>query len=663
MTSVQIIETVEGVRYVIDKNRILGQGAFGKVFSCKREDKPKQLAAKIVLIRQQKEFDNIMKEIMVHQIASEENDYVVKLVDYVDRVKGRQPEAAEGDKVPFKRRELILILERCDCNLKEYLEKKNLGRVREKEAQFLFIQIVEGLRGFGRNEIIHRDLKLENIMMRGYQVKFVDFGLSKLGTLGSSSLGTPFNMMPSVLAKEGVQYSDEVDVYAVGLILFEMVTGFHLYDREFKGTTKKEVVKELAKIKRLESGASLFVNKAFFRSQNFDPETISKELRDMLKFMITHEHEVKEQGETVYRLMELEWMTAAYNKFEKVYRPKLCRNGDKQRELITSQFRTSMLFSRVSSSFKSKKSNLKKSKLEKMETMRTQLMKGSTELVNFLSICSEEIQNIVIYLDEKKSMLVNHCLTKRQHTLTVNLLYKVTILCLGKLTQHYKNYKAEAFTSSGFEEHLVDMLGNKVFSSRMIKGFFDRILETPEFGEQLRFIDDDLRRVFKEFERVTSFQAARDPIFYRDVIKNIERNNWSGFNRAYKEFQPLVLSELFQTMVNLEDALGLNLNHSREHLDADNKSHTAGMKLRKRVFKIIIKVQDFTYAEKHHDFEDLNLLHKKLNMVSGESLRVEIEENLGKEDITRGGVMQMLMKMLFIAFLLVLGIAFFVTKR
>lgn len=662
MTSIQIIETVEGVRYVIDKTQILGKGAFGQVFSCKREDKPKKLAAKIMQVRRQKEYDNIMKEIMLHQVASEENDYVVKLIDYVDKVKQRKSKTTKEDKTAFKRREMIMIMERCDCNLKEYLERKKEGRVREKEAQFLFIQIVEGLRGFGRSEIIHRDLKLENIMMRGYQVKFVDFGLSKKGALGTSSLGTPYNMMPAVLGRQGVQYSDEVDVYAVGLILFEMVTGFHLYDRDFKGTTKEEVVKELAKVKKLESGPSIFVNKAFFRSKNFDPETISDDLRDLLKFMITHEHEVAELGETVYKLMELSWMTAAYNKFEKVYRPKLCRNGDKQRELISSQLRASMLFSRVSNSLSSK-NKMEKSKLEKMEIMRNQLMKRNTNVIRFLSICSEESDELVRFLENKKSLLVNHSLTKRQHTLVINLLYKVSILCLGKITQFYKNYKAEAFTSSGFEEHLVDMVGNRVYNSRMIKSFFDRILETSDFRKQLRLIDEDLGDVYKEFERVASFQAARDPIFYRDVIKNIERNNWSSFNRSYKEFQPLVLSEMFQTIVNLEDTLDLNLNQSREHLDADNKGHTTAMKLRKKVFKIIIKMQDFTFAEKHQDFEDLDLLHKKLNMVSGESLRVEIEENLGKEDITRGGMIQGLMKMLFIVFLMVLAIAFFVSKK
>jgi eukaryotic-like serine/threonine-protein kinase len=85
------------------------------------------------------------------------------------------------------------------------------------------------------NEVIHRDLKPENIMARRraderWQVKVIDFGIAKVkysliapSTVTGQMAGTPYYMAPEQL--QGKKVSPASDVYALGLIAYEMVTG------------------------------------------------------------------------------------------------------------------------------------------------------------------------------------------------------------------------------------------------------------------------------------------------------------------------------------------------------------------------------------------------------------------------------------------------------
>ena len=126
----------------------------------------------------------------------------------------------------------------------EYVEGVNLtlflrqrGRLPVEVALKLARQILSCLAEAHRNGIVHRDLKPDNIMVseasRGeLRVKVLDFGLSKLvdRRLNSSLvtqpgrlLGTPLYMAPEQVA--GDEADERSDVYAAGLILYEMLAG------------------------------------------------------------------------------------------------------------------------------------------------------------------------------------------------------------------------------------------------------------------------------------------------------------------------------------------------------------------------------------------------------------------------------------------------------
>lgn len=78
--------------------------------------------------------------------------------------------------------------------------------------------------------IIHRDLKPANIMLKNGNIKIVDFGLARKfynGELMRTCVGSPLNMAPEIL--KGQIYTDKVDIYSAGTILYEMLYGVSPY--------------------------------------------------------------------------------------------------------------------------------------------------------------------------------------------------------------------------------------------------------------------------------------------------------------------------------------------------------------------------------------------------------------------------------------------------
>lgn len=127
----------------------------------------------------------------------------------------------------------------------EYLEGeplrtrlKRLRRLREVEAAEVASQMLEGLGAAHRAGIVHRDLKPDNVFIcrekagRRDFVKVLDFGISKFSQAGEAGSMTKTGTImgsPNYMSPEHVQASHEVDarsdLYSVGIVLFEAVTG------------------------------------------------------------------------------------------------------------------------------------------------------------------------------------------------------------------------------------------------------------------------------------------------------------------------------------------------------------------------------------------------------------------------------------------------------
>ncbi len=110
--------------------------------------------------------------------------------------------------------------------LKKRLER---GRLPIGEVMDIAIQVAEGLESAHSAEILHRDIKPANLMLTGHdEVVIVDFGLAKLAgdftlTRPGSSLGTPHYMSPE--QSRGERLDARTDLWSLGVVIFEMVTG------------------------------------------------------------------------------------------------------------------------------------------------------------------------------------------------------------------------------------------------------------------------------------------------------------------------------------------------------------------------------------------------------------------------------------------------------
>lgn len=127
-------------------------------------------------------------------------------------------------------------------NLREVLEER--GRLPPEEALDVAGQIVDGLQAIQQIGIVHRDLKTANVMMgRDGVVRVMDFGLAKQVDGGSGSqttsglvVGTPKYMSPEQARGERTDFRS--DLYSVGVVLFELLTG----DVPFRGDTPMSIL-------------------------------------------------------------------------------------------------------------------------------------------------------------------------------------------------------------------------------------------------------------------------------------------------------------------------------------------------------------------------------------------------------------------------------------
>lgn len=116
--------------------------------------------------------------------------------------------------------------------LKNYIQKK--GRLSVRETISIAIQIANGIECAHNNQIVHRDIKPQNIMIsREGKVKVTDFGIARAAsanTINGNAMGSVHYISPE---QAGGKYVDEKsDIYSLGITMFEMVTGKVPFDGE-----------------------------------------------------------------------------------------------------------------------------------------------------------------------------------------------------------------------------------------------------------------------------------------------------------------------------------------------------------------------------------------------------------------------------------------------
>ena len=125
---------------------------------------------------------------------------------------------------------IYIVMEYCKYgDLRKFLKNK---KINEYKAQIIMKQLVSGLKYLYDNNIFHRDLKPQNILVaENCIIKITDFGLAKEcenNNLSDTICGSPIYMAPEIIQK--TKYNNKADIWSLGIILYELLTGSSPYN-------------------------------------------------------------------------------------------------------------------------------------------------------------------------------------------------------------------------------------------------------------------------------------------------------------------------------------------------------------------------------------------------------------------------------------------------
>jgi len=127
--------------------------------------------------------------------------------------------------------------------LMEYLDGRDLGYYIKTKRKFsidgvvkVLLMVCSCLSLAHRKKIIHRDIKPQNIILDGNNVKVTDFGIAKVYGMSNLTLkdenvmGTAFYMSPEQI--KGNNIDERTDIYSLGIVAYELLTGVTPYDSD-----------------------------------------------------------------------------------------------------------------------------------------------------------------------------------------------------------------------------------------------------------------------------------------------------------------------------------------------------------------------------------------------------------------------------------------------
>jgi len=191
----------------------IGRGQYGEIFKGINKKSGEIRAIKIIRINNDMKYLN--NELNNMKICSNENDNSVKYYESF-----------------YYQGKLIIVMELCDNSLKRILDDRNDGFTSEQIYNIMG-QLNNTFKIMYRNNIIHRVIKLDNILIKykennnndsniNFIVKLTDYGISKsLESTNTTSMGTNETMAPEILEGEN-HYDNKCDLWSIGIIIYQL---------------------------------------------------------------------------------------------------------------------------------------------------------------------------------------------------------------------------------------------------------------------------------------------------------------------------------------------------------------------------------------------------------------------------------------------------------
>ena len=259
-----LIDEIKGeveTRYDIIK--IIGEGGFGKVYYAKNKFSNTEVSIKTINKSKNENliFDNLSIKNEIDVLKSLSHPNIMKIYEFYS-----------NEESYFLVNEYIKYGE---------LSKRIKQTFSELQISVIIFQILKGLSYIHSHNIIHRDIKLENIMINDienilingkieqfYWIKIIDFGIAKFTSSNKKEkgmTGTLYYMAPEVIKQN---YNYKCDIWSVGIILYILLTGKYPFDSLVKSRIKTKI----------EDGE--------FDEENIKYKNSSKELKDLLKHLL-----------------------------------------------------------------------------------------------------------------------------------------------------------------------------------------------------------------------------------------------------------------------------------------------------------------------------------------------------------------------------------------
>ena len=275
---------------------VVGEGAYGIVYKCKNKE-----TGKYVAIKKFKEVgDDLVKKTMKRELKMLQRLHHPNVVEFQDA---------------FRRKgNLFLVFEFVDKNLLELLQEHPNG-LEPNLIRHLIYQLCKSIKYLHEQNIIHRDIKPENLLITDkMESKLCDFGFARLVSETNEKLtdyvATRWYRAPELLLSQG-SYGKEVDYWAIGCIMGELVDGNPLFPGENELDQIHCIQKVLGNL--TENQEEMFYSNPLFNGKNLlnvtKPETLekryygkfSKKAISFMKGLLALDPKKRLNGNTVFK--------------------------------------------------------------------------------------------------------------------------------------------------------------------------------------------------------------------------------------------------------------------------------------------------------------------------------------------------------------------------
>ncbi|KAM6465513.1 serine/threonine-protein kinase D1 isoform 5-T7 [Liasis olivaceus] len=214
VSNCQVQENVDiSTVYQIFPDEVLGSGQFGIVYGGKHRKTGRDVAIKII---DKLRFPTKQESQLRNEVAILQNLHHLGVVNL--ECMFETPER------------VFVVMEKLHGDMLEMILSSEKGRLPERITKFLITQILVALRHLHFKNIVHCDLKPENVLLASAdpfpQVKLCDFGFARIigeKSFRRSLVGTPAYLAPEVLRNKG--YNRSLDMWSVGVIIYVSLSG------------------------------------------------------------------------------------------------------------------------------------------------------------------------------------------------------------------------------------------------------------------------------------------------------------------------------------------------------------------------------------------------------------------------------------------------------